>query len=34
WERARLQLVDASRLEPLACGCYAEAKTVIDDVYR
>jgi CRP-like cAMP-binding protein len=34
WERARLQLVDAARLESLACGCYAEAKAVIDEVYR
>ena len=34
WDRGRLQVVDAARLEVSACGCYAEAQDVLDDVYR
>ena len=33
WDRGRLQVLDAARLEALACGCYAETKAVLDDVY-
>ncbi|MEA2718783.1 MAG: hypothetical protein QOJ39_647 [Candidatus Eremiobacteraeota bacterium] len=33
WNRARLQVIDPSRLESAACGCYAEAKDVVDEVY-
>jgi CRP-like cAMP-binding protein len=34
WDRGRLQLLDARRLEAFACGCYAEARAVVDEVYR
>jgi len=33
WDRGRLHLVDAARLEASACGCYAETKAVIDEAY-
>jgi CRP-like cAMP-binding protein len=34
WNRARLELLDAARLESSACGCHAEATRVLDEVYR
>jgi CRP-like cAMP-binding protein len=34
WDRRRLVVRDSSGLEPFACGCYAEAKVVVDGVYR
>lgn len=34
WDRGRLVVRDATGLEGLACGCYAEAKDVVESVYR